>query len=443
MANKTTTRIIDSASLAVTLLQFQTISSVTSRSDVNKDYSSVLKSYGSRLSTILESQIAAAFGMKRVPSRSGTGVVFDYIDATSEYYELKAIRTTSSFIKEVEQAVRAESGIKVGATGVTVTKGSTTLLTSASLSGDTLTKQYETFDESVTDTFLRKYSKNLRLLKQHLIRPESIRSDQINREGIVRLLQTIRQNLSNKANNILIPTYLGGSKVGIATIQFTEDMLFKNGSFLTVNGSPTSVSVNIKFTKAQLNSILVDANKQISSSLSSTGADIQAVFERKLLESVKSSARFESFAASLGARIQELERALNTTLAQEVIAPKGSVLAYSARIKGNARKPIKRSTADLGIINISSLVRGRTRLRMRRGGGQPNPPKIYERSGTFRASIQAVANLRTGIVNYYYLPYYDSLERYGYQIQDLVEGSIRAIVRERFNSTFNLRRIKG
>jgi hypothetical protein len=92
------------------------------------------------------------------------------------------------------------------------------------------------------------------------------------------------------------------------------------------------------------------------------------------------------------------------------------------------------------ILDITMLVRGRTRLKMRRGIGRPNPPKIFERSGTFRGSIQAIANMQSNTINYFYIPYYDALERYGYQINDLVESSIRDIARERLGQEFILRK---
>jgi hypothetical protein len=92
------------------------------------------------------------------------------------------------------------------------------------------------------------------------------------------------------------------------------------------------------------------------------------------------------------------------------------------------------------ILDITMLVRGRARLKMRRGAGRPNPPKIHERSGTFRGSIEAVANMQSNTINYFYLPYYASLEKYGYEIDELVEGSIRAIARERLGGQFVLRK---
>lgn len=108
--------------------------------------------------------------------------------------------------------------------------------------------------------------------------------------------------------------------------------------------------------------------------------------------------------------------------------------------KGRIKKSKKITFKDEGpsLIDITVAVRGRTRLRMRRGSGEPRPPKIYERSGAFRSSIEAIANLRANTIEYFYTPHYDSLERYGYEINELVEGSIRSIAQAKFNRRFNL-----
>lgn len=103
-------------------------------------------------------------------------------------------------------------------------------------------------------------------------------------------------------------------------------------------------------------------------------------------------------------------------------------------------KKLKIAGDEPSLVDISIAVRGRTRLRMRRGDGEPYPPKIFERSGDFRSSIKAVADLRANTIDYFYTPYYDRLERYGYEINDLVEGSIRAIAQSQFNRRFNLTR---
>jgi hypothetical protein len=92
------------------------------------------------------------------------------------------------------------------------------------------------------------------------------------------------------------------------------------------------------------------------------------------------------------------------------------------------------------LIDISNLVRNRARLRMRRGATVPRPPKIRNVTGTFKGSIQASLNTESDIISYFYEPHYKSLERYGYQIDSLVEGSIRAISLQRYGRQFILRR---
>jgi hypothetical protein len=111
-----------------------------------------------------------------------------------------------------------------------------------------------------------------------------------------------------------------------------------------------------------------------------------------------------------------------------------------ANIKTKIPRQQQRRSQQASILDITMLVRGRTKLKMRRGSAAPSPPKIYERSGAFRGSIEAVANMNTNIINYFYTPYYDALQRYGYTIQDMVEGSIRDIARERLGGQFILRK---
>jgi hypothetical protein len=110
--------------------------------------------------------------------------------------------------------------------------------------------------------------------------------------------------------------------------------------------------------------------------------------------------------------------------------------------KGQIRKGKKLRFVDDGpsLIDITVAVRGRTKLRMRRGSGNPRPPKIFERSGDFRTSIEAIADMRSNTIEYFYTPYYDRLEKYGYEINDLVEGSIRSVAQAQFNRRFNLTR---
>jgi SOS response regulatory protein OraA/RecX len=114
-----------------------------------------------------------------------------------------------------------------------------------------------------------------------------------------------------------------------------------------------------------------------------------------------------------------------------------SMPVSSAKIRGG-RKLTYSPVQGPSLVDITVAVRGRTKLRMRRGSGNPRPPKIYERTGDFRSSIEAVADLRANTIQYFYTPYYERLERYGYEINDLVEGSIRSVAQAQFKRNFNL-----
>jgi hypothetical protein len=94
------------------------------------------------------------------------------------------------------------------------------------------------------------------------------------------------------------------------------------------------------------------------------------------------------------------------------------------------------------IIDITVLVKSKVKQKMRRGRGKPRPTKIYERSGTFRNSIKAYFNFRQRTVDYFYEPYYQRLERSGYEIGELVEDSIRSVVQAKFRQQVETTRIE-
>jgi hypothetical protein len=93
-------------------------------------------------------------------------------------------------------------------------------------------------------------------------------------------------------------------------------------------------------------------------------------------------------------------------------------------------------------IDVTVAVQRRTKQKMRRGTGKPRPSKIYERTGTFRNSIKAYFNVRQNTVDYFYEPYYQRLERSGYEIGGLVEDSIRSVMQSQFKRQVTTRRIE-
>jgi hypothetical protein len=111
----------------------------------------------------------------------------------------------------------------------------------------------------------------------------------------------------------------------------------------------------------------------------------------------------------------------------------------------NIRTTIPKSTTKpavdgMSALQLTSLVRRRARLRMRRGATTPRPPKLRNVTGTFRSTIQATLDDKNTVIRYFYEPYYRSLEQYGYEVNELVEGSIRSVAQERFGRQFILRR---
>jgi len=156
---------------------------------------------------------------------------------------------------------------------------------------------------------------------------------------------------------------------------------------------------------------------------------LKAIFTEKLLQ----------FSASKKSKVAQFSKELKNIKITTFINTGGSIPVARATIKRTKQDSVDRRS----IIDLTVAVRGRVRLRMRRGDRAPYPPKIFERSGTFRRSIEAFADLRTNTIRYFYEPYYLSLEKYGYKVDDLVTGSIRAIAQNQFNRQFNLVRRKS
>jgi hypothetical protein len=116
-----------------------------------------------------------------------------------------------------------------------------------------------------------------------------------------------------------------------------------------------------------------------------------------------------------------------------------SSIAYTEKI---AMKPkeVEPVPSD-SIVDITLAVKNKVKQRMRRGAGKPRPTKIYERTGAFRGSIRASFSAKQRTVDYFYEPYYQRLERSGYEITNLVEDSIRSVVQRKFKEQVTTRRI--
>ena len=87
---------------------------------------------------------------------------------------------------------------------------------------------------------------------------------------------------------------------------------------------------------------------------------------------------------------------------------------------------------------LTSLLRLEVFSRMNKGG-KAKPPALTYRSGRFVENLTvAQVNYRTNVINYYSLPLYYSLEKYDYEVTELIEGSIRSITQKLYSRQFNL-----
>jgi hypothetical protein len=71
--------------------------------------------------------------------------------------------------------------------------------------------------------------------------------------------------------------------------------------------------------------------------------------------------------------------------------------------------------------------------------GKAKPPTLTYRTGRFVENLEvAQVNYKNSIIKYYSLPLYYSLEDYGYEVEELIEGSIREISQNLYSRQFNL-----
>ncbi len=407
------------------------------------DFENAVSSTASIVASTVERYTAKSLGMTIVPTTAGLGASPDLISPNPKgislvaeikaivpefsSYALNAIRLGKSLVGSKRKGIIGfGTAIDITTSGVGITRGSSRSLTVGFRGSSALTK---TFDNEIVDQFYNTYNSNLSLLKSHLENPSSADS------AVKPLIKALRLNLFLKAKSIQIPVAINNSTVVLGNLSFKSKELFSNAnSFLDVKVSEDSILVNIKIPQSVLNEAFRNASENIFNDVVTSG----------LLDSVESfmESNISSKAESLSQDYETAVKQASSMLKSKRISvgadyAKGSVIASSIRAKIPKTKSQPRG---LSIIDITALVRGRTRLKMRRGAGNPTPPNIYERSGTFRGSIEAVANMNTRMIDYFYLPYYDSLERYGYQIDNLVERSIRDIAKERLGQEFILRK---
>lgn len=409
--------------------------------------SNPIEEYTSSAASIIASSVekytAKNLGMSLVPTISGYGASPDLVSPNprgiSLVSEIKAIvpefstsvierlRSGKNLQKNRKGIIGFNSQISITTKGVGIKAGDTKELTVGFRGSSNITKS---FDNDTVTAFYDAYSNNLDLLKAHLENPSA--ANPITKP----LVKAIRLNLFLKAKSVFIPVAINNSTVLIGHLSFKSKELFSSaGSYVDLSFSNDgTILVNLKIPQSVLNDAFREASENIFNELNTDGLldSVESFMESNIKN--KADTLSEDYITAIGQAESILKR--NRIKISEIHA-EGSVVKSSIKIK--YPKTSRRQT-ELSIIDITKLVRGRTKLKMRRGQGNPTPPNIYERSGTFRGSIQAVANMNTQMIDYFYLPYYDSLEKYGYQIDDLVGRSIRDIAKERLGQEFILRR---
>jgi hypothetical protein len=97
----------------------------------------------------------------------------------------------------------------------------------------------------------------------------------------------------------------------------------------------------------------------------------------------------------------------------------------------------------ISAIDLTILIRRQIQARMRPRSSttKARPTKMTSRSFTFRDSFDiTMLDYRRGVMNYFYLPYYDENEEYNYEVSQLVESSIRYILQQRLRRQLALTR---
>jgi hypothetical protein len=388
------------------------------------------------LYSALETGIATTMGAKKIAEVGGRGLKVDLIrvnftDSTVYTTEIKSSliraikeRAGSGYTATRKGPIDIGSAIKIGSSG-------TSALTVGYSASEGVIKENVSANFSDTEGFALFYSKNGTLFNQHLLSPDS-QPD----ENYRKILTAVSKNLETKALTLSIPFVLNYRQTAVTTLQFTKDFILKNAK-AKFNASTNNLEITFAYPQSVINDALkiASSSPEVIKGYEKYGKNFDDFMDKKI-KTIGSKPNSLDYFKNL---IESLDNSITEqALSFDLNYVKGSVVAYNSIVK--VQRASGSAKTQLSILDITMLVRGRTKLKMRRGSAAPSPPKIYERSGAFRGSIEAVANMNTNVINYFYTPYYDALQRYGYTIQDMVEGSIRDIARERLGGQFILRK---
>lgn len=405
----------------------------------NETIASEISSLANSYYSAIETGIAKATGSKKIQEQSGRGLQVDLISLDLRSGKVNVSEVKGSLIQSIIKTVKGKrvldikrkAEIELGSTIRIGSEGQSRLTTGYSVNAEGRFVE-EVEDLTEVEKFVKYYKEDSEKLRSHLKVP----SKQSNK-NLRKIILAVRSNLETKAQTLRLPFRINNSQTGVTTLRFTREFILSEAD-IEYDAQKDTINIDFKYRQAIINDGLKLAakNPKIRQATKNYNTNIARIIDTAISKLPENPYKISFFRDVL----KNIEKELDSkSFSADVIFNEGSVIAYQGRIKvlQDRKDKIAQQTMP-SIIDITVLVQGRTRLRMRRGSGEPYPPKIYERTGTFRQSIEAYADFRTNTLNYFYEPYYDSLEKYGYQIQDLVEGSIRSVTQQYFNKQFNL-----
>lgn len=113
----------------------------------------------------------------------------------------------------------------------------------------------------------------------------------------------------------------------------------------------------------------------------------------------------------------------------------GTQLPKSLLIK----RGIKKTGQFVSAVTMTRLLQDVTKRNMRKGSGPASPPVMTYRSGRFVDNLRvAQVNYKNKVIRYYLDPIYLNNEDHGYEVSELVEGSLRTITQNLYKRNFKL-----
>jgi hypothetical protein len=415
----------------------------------NKELSSAISTLANDCYAAIESGIAQATGSKKVKEIRGRGLKVDLINVNTVTGGIDTQEVKGSLIKYIKDSAtstvtpKRDDSISLGSDIRIGTKGAKSLTVGYSVNPDTGKIQEDVVRIADSQRFVNYYKDKPELLIQHMISPSRQRNN-----SLKTIVKAISKNLETKALTLTLPLIINGNTSAITTLQFTRKYILSNAR-VKVSADGKSILVYFKYPQSIINNALKNVAKRRDFK------QAYNTFDSKFVEIVDN--KLQSLAINPKSALEDLKATVsfisksmsNKNFSFDLNYVEGSVVAYQGKIMVRSTEPkipkkeeiddrVKRDS----IVDITVAVKTRVRQRMRRGTGVPRPTKIYERTGTFRNSVRAYFNFKQRTVDYFYEPYYQKLERSGYEITNLVEDSIRSVVQAKFKTQVTTSRIE-